>query len=161
MKKLGIFLVTLFALCLFVIPASAATTDDVVVSFTVADIYDILITDGTWAPTVGYTEIDAGEVESGASEQSLLYKANHVFDITVSYTDTGAATWPGAWTLAAKDDVNTTYHTIPLTTPDDYATAVAAGEATWLMQWKLSGLTFANTPSGNYEATVTFTIEAG
>ena len=161
MKRLVIFFVTLFALCLFAIPASAATSDDVVVSFTVAEIYDIAFITGTWTPTVGNTEITAGEVED-TSVDTMTYKANETFDITAYYTDTGTATWPGAWTLQMKDDTLTVaYHTIPGTTPDDYCTAQAAGTAGCTTDWKLSGLLWTNTPAGDYEATVTFTIEAG
>lgn len=116
---------------------------------------EITVTPGSWAPTVGATQLNLGYVEALAQEEMWCSSTDNTFTVTVSRTDTN---WVAAWVLQAKDDVHTTYHTIT-TSPTTYATGPLTEGVTWTMDWKLSGLTYANTPSGTYSTTVLFTIQ--
>lgn len=161
MKKLGIFLVSLMALCLFAFPAMAASTDTAAISITVNNTFYVALTAGAdWTDTVVEADFLAGYIASDSLTDVLDVAGNAQYEITAQMS---AATWDGAVTLkvnveSAGETSLTNASATVITGLDNEA---AGSQSDLDMVWKLDGITWANTADGDdWTNTVTFTCQA-
>ena len=100
MKRLGIFIVTLFALCLFAIPATAAT-DDFTVTVTIPLLNYFLVTDGNDTVT-----LIAGDLTAGYRNETLTSDIA-IYDNSTTWTATLTSDTAPSGYLLWIDDTDT------------------------------------------------------
>ncbi len=156
MRRLVIFFVTLFALCLFAIPAMATTAVDITVPS-----LQVLVEPAAVSETATAADLDLGYVEKLDNASTWGIQSNVAWTLTTTRTAFGGTLGTQPTTLEFKSDgfagSFTNYVTIPVA-----STAIgsgAAGEDNTAKDedWKVSTINWAS-GTGTAGTVVTWTL---
>jgi hypothetical protein len=156
-----ILFAAVIAVGLLSLPAFAADTDTASINITVADIYMVSLDAGAdWTYTLLEADYLAGEAVSANLTDVMDVAGNAAYEVTAQMS---VPTWDAAIALQANVDAAgwTTLLDSAPTVITGLDNEVAGAQSDLDLQWRLTGITWANTSSGDdWTCTVTFTCQA-
>ncbi len=159
--RLLTLLAVLLAACLLSFPAHAASTDTAAINITVNDTYYVALTAGAdWTYTIVEADFLNGYAVSGSLVDVMDIAGNAAYEITAQMS---AATWDAGVTLQIDVEAAgwTSLNDSTATVITGLASEVAGNQDDLDLEWRLNGITWANTDSSDdWTCTVTLTCQA-